>query len=117
MCECGSTDFDDQGDCLTCALNDWSDCVTPITLPEVPRPSFIEEGSDTITPESPVYCTDYESPDGEVGFRASAPLLPGCAVVHRSRAHALRLVATAAEVVHAELDKTTRLPMAWVEPN
>ncbi len=52
-----------------------------------------------ILPESPVYVCDYESEKGNPGFRASAPLLPGCVVIHQSRAAALRMVALAAESV------------------
>jgi len=46
----------------------------------------------------------YESPSGHAGFRVSAPLIPGCVVIHRSDAHAVMLVREAVIAIAGEPD-------------
>lgn len=45
---------------------------------------------------------DYESPSGHLGYRACAPAIPGCVVIHTDGAHAARLVYAAVMAVNDE---------------
>jgi hypothetical protein len=44
----------------------------------------------------------YETPSGSIGWRVSAPLIPGCVVFHRSDVHAVMLVREAVLAMHKE---------------
>lgn len=48
----------------------------------------------------------YEAPSGAIGFRVSAPAIPGCVVIHRSDAHAVMLVRECVIAVAGEPEPT-----------